>query len=259
VLSKPFVKLMPLILAAAAATAVAGTQSSSSSAAALTPIEYVNKATPGPQVIVIPGEIKAANLVFSDHFRGDNIADFAEIELGKANFKVLERSDLGPVLQEFQTAYNLGDPQAAHKILQKGRLKTTKYILRFDILKVEQVAAKKSSINGATATRVIGSFLPGAGLFGGGSAAAAGAGAVASSVETSNSGGTWTIGMRYKVIDANTTEQVAADYIEDKVEIGSRSTSVAGISTSSAQGITLDSVVQHLIQECVYDIDSKHK
>jgi hypothetical protein len=249
--TKPSVPFLGLLLALVAATAVAGADPA--------PIEYANKATPGPQIIVLPGEIKTTNTAFKQKFSSDNIADFAELELGNANFKVLERADLGELLKEFQTAYTLGDPDQAHKLLGKGRLKTTKWILRFDILKAEQTEARHGGFNGAVARDVAGSVLPSAGLFGGGSRAGAAAGAVGGSVATEQAGGTWTIGMRYKIIDATTTEQVAQGYKEDKVEVGASSTTVAGISTGKAKGLTLDSVVQRLVQESVADIDAQHK
>ena len=43
---------------------------------------------------------------------------------------------------------NLGDPQAARKFLGMGKLKSTKYVVKFDILKTEQVAAAQSGFDG---------------------------------------------------------------------------------------------------------------
>src|SRR3982750_5026908 len=51
-------------------------------------IDYVNKNRKGPQVIVIPGEIKSSNATFLQKFTANNIADFGELELSNANFKV---------------------------------------------------------------------------------------------------------------------------------------------------------------------------
>ena len=78
------------------------------------PIEYANAGKPGPALVVIPGEVKSNNASFTQKFGPNNIADYAELELGKANFKILERADMGPLLNEFQLAYTMGDPQAAH-------------------------------------------------------------------------------------------------------------------------------------------------
>jgi len=215
------------------------------------PVEYANAAKPGPHLIVIPGEVKSNNANFAQKFGPNNIADFAELELTKANFKVLERSNLGHLLQEFQLAYNLGDPQAARKFLQKGKMKTTKWVIKFDILKAEQVAQAQSGFSG----RPIGALI---GIFGGGRGGAAGD-VVVSSVETGESTGVWIIGMRWKIIDANTTEQVATGYTEEKMELGAKSTSVMGFSSGEAGGLTLDGMVQRLVQKNVWEIDSKHK
>jgi len=215
------------------------------------PVEYVNAAKPGPAIIVIPGEVKSNNANFAQKFGPNNIADFAELELTKANFKVLERSSLGPLLQEFQLAYNLGDPQTARKYLQKGKLKTTKWVIKFDILKAEQVAQAQEGFSG----RPIGALI---GIFGGGRGGAAGD-VVVSSVQTGESTGVWIIGMRWKIIDANTTEQVAQGYTEEKMELGAKSTSVLGFSGGQAGGLTLDGMVQRLVQKNVWEIDSKHK
>src|SRR6478735_3606585 len=92
------------------------------------PVEYVNAGKKGPALVVIPGEIKSSNATFLQRFTANNIADFGELELSAANFQVLERSNLGPVLNEFALAYNLGDPDAARKLLKMGKLKATKYV-----------------------------------------------------------------------------------------------------------------------------------
>jgi curli biogenesis system outer membrane secretion channel CsgG len=217
------------------------------------PIQYTNANKKGPALIVLPGEIKSNNATFLQKFTANNIADFGEIELSSANFQVLERSNLGPLLNEFTLAYNLGDPDAARKFLRMGKLKSTKYVVKFDILKTEQVAAAQSGFDG----RAIGQM---AGLLGGwgsrgGSAAAVGVG----SVQTSESSGVWIIGMRYKIINAETTEQLANGYTEEKMEVGATSTSVMGVSQAQQGGVSLDTMVQRLIQKTVWEIDNKYK
>ncbi|MBI2309157.1 MAG: hypothetical protein HYU78_17850 [Rhodocyclales bacterium] len=215
------------------------------------PIEYANAAKKGPQIVVIPGEVKSNNASFTQKFGPNNIADYAELELGKANFKVLERSDMGPLLNEFQLAYTMGDPKAARKVLQKGKFKTTKWVMKFDILKAEQVAQAQQGFDG----RAVGSLIS---IGAGGRGGAAG-NVVASSVQTGESTGVWIIGMRYKIINANTTEQVATGYAEEKMELGAKSTSVLGVSSGASGGLTLDSLVQRLVQKTVWEIDQKHK
>ncbi len=222
------------------------------------PIEYTNAAKAGPALVVIPGEVKSNNATFVQKFGPNNIADFAEIELSRANFQVLERSNLGPLLNEFTLAYNLGDPDQARKSLRMGKLRSTKYVVKFDILKTEQVASAQQGFDG----RPIGQMMGLLGVFGG-SRGAAQAGTVGGtavgSVQTSESSGVWVIGMRYKIMNAETTEQVAQGYTEEKMEVGAKSTSVLGVSNAEQGGVTLDTMVQRLVQKTVWEIDSKYK
>jgi hypothetical protein len=220
--------------------------------AAYQEVAYTNKDKRGPALVVIPGEIKSSNAGFLQKFGPNNIADFGELELSQANFAVLERANLGPLLNEISLAYNLGDPDAARKTMQVGKLKTTKWVVKFDILKAEQIAENKKGFDG----RALGGLISGFGGFGGGNYAA---GQVAGSVQTAESSGVWLIGMRYKIMDANTTEQVAQGYKELKMEVGSNATSVLGVSQSAKGGVGLDTMVQRLVQTAVWDIDNKYK
>jgi hypothetical protein len=222
------------------------------------PVEYMNANKKGPALIVIPGEIKSSNATFLQKFTSNNIADFGEIELSAANFQVLERSNLGPVLKEFELAYNLGDPQAARKFLGMGKLKSTKYVVKFDILKTEQVASAQQGFDGRAIGNIAGALGAFSGSWGGARAGAVGQAAVGS-VQTGESTGVWIIGMRYKIINAETTEQLAQGYTEEKMEVGAKSTSVLGVSQSQQGGVSLDTMVQRLVQKSVWEIDSKYK
>src|SRR6476619_6010391 len=222
------------------------------------PVEYVNASKKGPALVVIPGEIKSNNATFLQRFTANNIADFGELELSAANFQVLERSNLGPLLKEFELAYNLGDPQAARKYLGMGKLKTTKYVVKFDILKTEQVAAAQQGFDGRAIGNIAGALGAFSGSWGGARAGAVGQAAVGS-VQTGESSGVWIIGMRYKIINAETTEQLAQGYTEEKMEVGAKSSSVLGVSQSQQGGVSLDTMVQRLVQKSVWEIDSKYK
>ena len=222
------------------------------------PVNYTNANKPGPQIIVLPGEIKSNNATFLQKFTSNNIADFAEIELSSANFQVLERSNLGPILQEFELAYNLGDPQAARKFLGMGKLKSTKYVVRFDILKTEQVAAAQQGFDGHALGNIAGALGAFSGSWGGARAGAVGQAAVGS-VHTGESTGVWIIGMRYKIINAETTEQVATGYTEEKMEIGAQASSVLGVSQGQKGGVGLDTMMQRLVQKSVWEIDTRYK
>ena len=222
------------------------------------PVEYVNANKKGPALVVIPGEIKSSNATFLQRFTANNIADFGELELSAANFQVLERANLGPLLKEFELAYNLGDPQAARKYLGMGKLKTTKYVVKFDILKTEQVAAAQQGFDGRAIGNIAGALGAFSGSWGGARAGAVGQAAVGS-VHTAESSGVWIIGMRYKIINAETTEQLAQGYTEEKMEVGAKSTSVLGVSQAQQGGVSLDTMVQRLVQKSVWEIDSKYK
>ncbi len=222
------------------------------------PVEYANAAKKGPALVVIPGEVKSNNASFTQKYGPNNIADFAELELGRANFKILERSDMGPLLNEFTLAYTMGDPSAARKMLQKGKFKTTKYVVKFDILKAEQVAQAQQGFDGRAVGKLLGVFGAFSGSMGGAQAGAVGE-TVVGSVQTQENTGVWIIGMRYKIIDANTTEQVATGYTEEKMELGAKGSSVMGVSSGASGGLTLDSMVQRLVQKNVWEIDSKYK
>ena len=221
-------------------------------------VDYVNKNKPGPQVIVIPGEIKSSNATFLQKFTANNIADFGELELSNANFKVLERSNLGPVLREFELAYNLGDPQAARKYLGMGKMKTTKYVVKFDILKTEQVASATQSFDGGTLGQMAGLLGAFSGSRGGAMAGAVGGTAVGS-VHSGEATSVWVIGMRYKIINAETTEQLAQGYTEEKMEVGATSSGALGMNQGQKGGAGLDTMVQRLVQKSVWEIDSKYK
>ena len=219
-------------------------------AAAYKEVEYTNRNKRGPALVVIPGEIKSNNATFTQKFSSNNIADFGELELSSANFPVLERANLGNLIQEVSLAYNMGDPALARKSMQVGKLKTTKWIVKFDILKAEQIAENKKGFDG----RAAGSLL---GMFGG--LAGSVAGTAVGSVNNQDSTGVWLIGMRYKIMDANTTDQVAQGYKELKMEVGAKQESVMGVSSAAKGGVGLDTMVQRLIQTAVWDIDAKYK
>jgi hypothetical protein len=226
--------------------------------AAYQPVNYTNVNKKGPALVVLPGDVKSNNATFLQKFTPNNIADFGEIELSAANFQVLERTNLGGLLNEFTLAYNLGDPQAARKFLGMGKLKTTKYVVKFDILKAEQIASAQQGFDGRTLGQMAGLLGAFSGSVGGARAGAVGGTAVGS-VHSSESTGVWLIGMRYKIINAETTEQVAQGYTEEKMEVGATSQSVLGVSQSQQGGVGLDTMVQRLVQKSVWEIDNKYK
>ncbi len=219
--------------------------------AAYQPIEYKNSAKKGPALVVLPGEIKSNNTTFLQNIRTNNIADWAELELSKANFSVLERQQLGPLLREAELAYNMSDAKTASQLQQKGNLRTTRWIVKFDILRAEQIGEAGKGFDGSTIGGMVGTLLGGTT----GSLARQGVG----SVKTGEASGVWLVGLRFRIIDAKTTDQVAQGYVEDKMEMGKVASSVFGVSSSAKGQTTLDTLVQRLVQASVSEIDAKHK
>ena len=212
------------------------------------PVEYINASKQGPVLVVLPGNIKSSNATFSQKITDNNIADYGELELGKANFRVLERAELGPMLNEVTLAANMGD-SASLKKFRKGKFKTTKWFVKFDILKAENVAEGSKGFNGAALGSILSSVV--------GGTSGAVAGTTLGSVKSGEAAGVWIVGMRYKVLDASTSEQVYTGYFEDKMELGKKGSSILGVSGSQSAGITLDSMVQRLVQKAVADLDLK--
>jgi hypothetical protein len=136
-------------------------------------------------------------------------------------------------------------------LFNRGELQNTRWIIKFDIPRAEKVAEAGSSFTSDKISRIAGSLLSGKA----GQVLRQGEGAV----ETTNAAGVWIVGMRYKIIDARTTQQVAQGYAEDKMEIGSVGTSILGMTSQQSGGTTLDSLVVKLVQKNVMDIDQKYK
>ena len=212
------------------------------------PVNYQNASKRGPVLVVLPGEIKASNATFTQKITSNNIADFGEIELSNANFRVLERTDLGPLLKEIQLGVTMGDPTALRKF-KKGKFKSTKWFVKFDILKAEKTGAAGSGFNGQAIGSIFNTLVGGTGGAVGGTAL--------SSTRTSDEAGVWVVGLRYKILDASTSEQVSTGYKETKMEAGAKANSFLGISGHAEKFVTLDTIVQRLVQEAVVEIDKQ--
>ena len=104
----------------APATGASATVNVAANTAQYQPMNYANAATKGPAIIVLPGVVKSNNATFSQRYGPNNIADYAELELWKANFQVLDRANLSSVLHEIELAYNLGDPAKAQALCMRG-------------------------------------------------------------------------------------------------------------------------------------------
>ena len=253
-----FMKRLGLVVMLAALSLAMGCQSASqkanqeADAAMYQPVEYANASKPGPQVVVIPGAVKSQNATFAQKYGPNNIADFAEIELSKANFPVLERQDLGAMLQEIEVAANLGDAKTLKKF-KKGKMQATNWLIRFDIIKAEPVAQVERKFDGTYLGIIAGSAV-GAATDSWVAGTATGAGVA--SVKAEEASGVWIVGLRFKVLDANTGEQKASDYFEDKMEISSKGGGALGYTEKKTTSVSLDTMVQRLVQKAVQKIDA---
>lgn len=210
------------------------------------PVTYANQNKQGPALIVIPGSIKSNNAGFLQTIKPNNIADYAEFELGKANFRVLARgADLGPLLDEISLAVHLGDPIKVRNILKTKKLKTTQWFVRFDIIKFEKVAETNERKSVPINILLEKLRFPGKEFTDN------------VDIGTKQSAEVWIVGLRYKVLNANTTEQVAQGYFERKMKSVQNSASAILMETNQKNQVNLDTMAQRLIQVAVADLDQK--
>lgn len=204
------------------------------------PASYSSKQ--GPYLVVIPGEIKSNHATFVEKVTPNNIADYAELELSNANFRVLERSDLDHSMRELQLAFDMGNPSALKKF-KRGKFKSTEWLVKFDILKAEPTGEASTGIDLAQMAYVFGV---------GGTA-----GRAMETTQANQDAEVWLVGMRYKVINANTSEQVTSGYFEEKRELGASGFTAIGLRSSSAGGTGMDTIVHRLVQKAVANMDKK--
>lgn len=209
------------------------------------PRSYDNAGVQGPMVIVMPGEIKSNNATFLQKITSNNIKDFAEVELSSANFRVLERADLSPMLQEQELATQMGSRDADQ--FGRGKFRSTKWFVRFDILKAEPVASASRGFDGSPLGDIAGTVIRSRS----GSQVARTTGR---SIQAEEEADIWIVGLRYRVMDASTSEQVATGYMERKMEHNADAISVLGVSGSERRGVTLDTMVQRLVQDAVSEM-----
>jgi hypothetical protein len=221
-------------------------------------INYSNASKPGAALVVMPGEIKVTDAVLTQQIIPSSIADWAELELAQANFKVLERAALGSVLMEVDTATRLGDRAAMESLVRSGQLKGTRWLAKFDLLKAEPVATASGGVDGRPTADVIGILGQWSNSLRGQRAAQVGQ-VAAGSVQADRTAQVWLVGMRYRVIDAETGEQAGQGYVEERMESGAQGTAVMGVSGSSQGGVGFDKMVQRLVQRSVWEIDARFK
>lgn len=98
---------------------------------------YANAAQRGPTLIVIPGEVNFPQEAAVSPL-AEQLADFAEAELGRANFRVLERADFGSLQKDFARAFASKDDRLASRLLHKGSYRAARWVVRFDLTQAER-------------------------------------------------------------------------------------------------------------------------
>jgi hypothetical protein len=141
----------------------------------------------------------------------------------------------------------MGDPTGLSKF-RRGKFLATRWFVQFDVLRAEPVAEAGTEFDGKALGDLITTL---AGNKIGGTAA----GGIVSSVGGSEEAKIWIIGIKYKIIDASSSSIVKTGYLEDKMEVGGSSTAFLGIRHTEQGGMTMDSMVQRLVQKCVAEID----
>jgi hypothetical protein len=239
-------------------TAVSRAANESVDRAAYQRISYSNAGKRGAALVVMPGEIRITDAALTERILPSSVADWAELELAQANFKVLERSALGGVLMEVDTATRLGDRAAMESLVRSGQLKGTRWLAKFDLLKAEPIATASRGVDGQPVADVVGILGQWSNSLRGQRAAQVGQ-VAAGSVQAERSAQVWLVGMRYRVIDAESGEQAGQGYVEERMESGAQGATVMGVSGSSQGGVGFDAMVQRLVQRAVWEIDARFK
>jgi hypothetical protein len=143
-------------------------------------------------------------------------------------------------------------------LVRSGQLKGTRWLAKFDLLKAEPVATASRAVDGQPVADVVGILGQWSNSLRGQRAAQVGQ-VAAGSVQAERSAQVWLIGMRYRVIDAETGEQAGQGYVEERMESGAQGTTVMGVSGSSQGGVGFDTMVQRLVQRSVWEIDARFK
>lgn len=230
------VTLLVFALIMAASGVVSAQTTPAALVAYCAPVVYANVDKPGGNIVVLPSELKSDNAVFKQQVSAGDIAAFASSELAKDHFTVLSLSDLGLSPEPVVQTLTKGDKTALANLMT-GPLSSVQYLLKFDLLKAERVGEPKKRFGGALGV-VVGTPIPAA---------------------TSSVPDTWTVGIRYIVFDASTGEKVASNYFQLRMQLGPLdASSLAAEVTPSPNNVTLQSMVQRIIQRCVVDLDA-HK
>lgn len=217
-------------------------------------VQYANAGQPGPTVLVLPGQVSATNYEFLARVSPDALRDFAEAEMGKCNFKVLDNAEQQAMFREIAVAANLGDASVASKF-KKFKLTPPQWLVSFDIVGVQarstgfkhldkQMAAMAGSFMGSMLLGDLGSKAGGAAL-----------GSISSAEEQRE----WTVAMRYRVLDGASGELLHEGQFTDSTTVFREIKGFMGFDQAQAGGVQIFRSAQSLVQASIKDMDEKHK
>ena len=212
---------------------------------------YENATQSGPSLVVLPGNITSETYEFLSRIKSDNLREYGELELGKANFKVLEKNALSNIYQEIAVAANLGDGSVG-KRFSKHKLTPPEWLVVFDISKVHaqtQAFSFTDKNSAMFAGALMGSFLGSASIGQG----------VVGSINSAKEQRVWDITLRYRILDAVSGQQLHEGSFTEQATINRELTGFLGVDSAQAGGLTLGTVTQRLIQKAVAEIDKQHK
>lgn len=252
---RPLVVLLALVILLVSCKKASQTANEMADQTAYQPIEYANAKTPGPALIVLPGEAKSGHFLFRKQIGEGNIADFGEMELEKAGFSILDRANLDAIIQEISIAAQMADPEAL-KLFRKGKFASARYLVRFDVIKAERVSRARKSFDGTLAGAIAGGVL--AGLTDSKELGTATGTAIAS-IKSAEETSVWSMGMRYAVIDADTGQVAATGEVDEIVDVRRTLQGFLGATEQKGNLLPLDAVTLRMVQRCVARIDSENK
>ncbi|GAB7082030.1 hypothetical protein [Megalodesulfovibrio paquesii] len=253
-------KWLWLCLAAALLSGCAGAKTKAhemAEAAVYKPVEYQNANMTGPPVVVLPGTFNTRSAAYVHKYCKNSLCDFAELELSKANFTVLENADQQPLFEEIALAATMSDADAL-RLFRKSSLPTARYLMAFDVLKAEPIAWEAKGGDG----QILGAIVELGILLatrGDDSGLGKSANAAISSIKAYDYNTTWQVTLGYKVIDPDTGTIVHSGSVEEKQVAQDELNAALGISEKTTSAFTVDSLVQRLIQKAVADLDKTIK
>ena len=212
---------------------------------------YENAAQAGPSVIVVGGTLTSKTYEFLSQIKADNLREYGELELGKANFKVMEKNSLPNIYQEIAIAANLGDGSVA-KRFSKHKITPPQWFVVFDIADVSAQTLNFSYTDKNSAMfagALMGSFLGSASLGQG----------VIGSINNAKEQRAWNVTLRYRILDGVSGRQLHEGQFTEQATINRELTGFLGVDAAQAGGLTLGTVTQRLVQRAVADIDKQHK